>query len=212
MQRSFSGVVRLAFIALVFFASLSVPHRAGHTEQAAKPAPQYLTGKLLVARPEMPDPRFRGTVIFLAKHDDEGAFGIIVNRPLGEIDYATLIENLGIDPEGLEGDIAVLYGGPVDTKRGFVLHSNDYPHPPLIPVNDLYSVTMSADILLAMANGFGPKQNLLAIGYAGWGKGQLEQELERKDWVVAPSDASILFDAEFATKWKRAYDNRFIDI
>lgn len=212
MQRSFSGVVRLAFIALVFLSSLSAPHGIGHAEQRAKPTSRYLTGKLLVARPEMPDPRFRETVIFLAKHDDDGAFGLIVNRPLGEIDYANLIENLGIDPAGLEGDIAVLYGGPVDPKRGFVLHSNDYPHPPLIPVNDLYSVTMSADILLAMANGFGPKQSILAIGYAGWSKGQLEQELERKDWVVAPSDVSILFDAKFATKWKRAYDSRFIDI
>jgi len=212
MQRSLFGGVRLAFIALVFFASLSAPFGIGHTEQRTKPSPQYLTGKLLVARPKMPDPRFRNTVIFLAKHDDDGAFGLIVNRPLGEIDYANLIENLGIDPEGLEGDVAVLYGGPVDPKRGFVLHSNDYPHAPLIPVNDLHSVTMSADILLAMANGFGPKQSLLAIGYAGWSKGQLEQEFERKDWVIAPSDVSILFDAKFATKWKRAYDSRFIDL
>lgn len=212
MQRPFSGIVRLAFIALAFLATLSAPHGVGHAEQSARPAPLYLTGKLLVARPEMSDPRFRQTVIFLAKHNDEGAFGLIVNRPLGEIDYATLLENLGIDPAGLEGDISVLYGGPVDPKRGFVLHSNDYPHPPLIPVNDLYSVSMSADILLAMANGFGPKQSLLAIGYAGWSKGQLEQELERKDWVVAPSHVSILFDAKFATKWKRAYDSRFIDI
>lgn len=212
MQRSFSGIARLAFIALAFFVPLSALHSVGHTDQGAKPPSQYLTGKLLVARPEMSDPRFRETVIFLAKHNDDGALGLIINRPLGEIDYATLIENLGIDPEGLEGDISVLYGGPVDPKRGFVLHSNDYPHAPLIPVNDLYSVTMSADILLAMANGFGPKQSLLAIGYAGWGKGQLEQELERKDWVVAPSDVTILFDAKFATKWKRAYDNRFIDL
>ncbi len=160
----------------------------------------------------MPDPRFRDTVIFVARHDENGAFGLIVNRPLGQIDYATIIESLGVDPAGLEGDVAIFYGGPVDPKRGFILHSNDYPHPPLIPVNDRYSITMSTDLLLALANGFGPKRSILAIGYAGWGKGQLEQELDRRDWVVAPSDEQILFDTKFASKWKRAYNNRYIEI
>jgi putative transcriptional regulator len=151
----------------------------------------------------MGDPRFKETVIFVARHDETGAFGLIVNRPLGEVEYATVVKNMGADPQGIEGNMAIFYGGPVDPKRGFILHSNDYPHPPLIPVNDRYSVTISTDIILALANGF---------GYAGWGEGQLEQEIERNDWVIAPSDERILFDTKFETKWKRAFDLRFIDI
>jgi putative transcriptional regulator len=179
----------------------------------AKPAPtNSLTGKFLVAKPDMSDPRFRETVIFVARHDETGAFGLIVNRPLGEIEYATVVKNMGADPTGIEGNIAIFYGGPVDPKRGFILHSNDYPHPPLIPVNDRYGITVSTDIILALANGFGPKKSILAIGYAGWSEGQLEREIERNDWVIAPSDESILFDKKFETKWKRAYDQRFIDI
>lgn len=171
-----------------------------------------LTGQFLVARPEMPDPRFRESVIFVARHDENGAFGLIINKPLGEIDYATLLGNLGLDADGLEGTMALFFGGPVDPQRGFILHSNDYPHPPLIPVNDQYSITISTDLILAIASGFGPKRSLLAIGYAGWGAGQLESELERKDWVLAPSDEKILFDTKFEDKWKRAYDSRFLDI
>ncbi len=208
-----SSVVTRALCVWCFLAAAAIilPHRT----YAADVLPlqnQFLTGKLLVARPDMPDPRFRDTVIFVARHDENGAFGLIVNRPLGQIDYATIIESLGVDPAGLEGDVAIFYGGPVDPKRGFILHSNDYPHPPLIPVNDRYSITMSTDLLLALANGFGPKRSILAIGYAGWGKGQLEQELDRRDWVVAPSDEQILFDTKFASKWKRAYNNRYIEI
>lgn len=173
---------------------------------------KFLTGKLLVAKPEMSDPRFRETVIFMARHDETGAFGLIVNRPLGEVPFETVVKNMGADPTGVEGNIPIFYGGPVDPKRGFILHSNDYPHPPLIPVNDRYSVTISTDIVLALANGFGPKNSILAIGYAGWSEGQLERELARNDWVIAPSDEKILFDRKFETKWKRAYDLRFLDI
>ena len=173
---------------------------------------KFLTGKLLVAKPEMSVPRFRETVIFMARHDETGAFGLIVNRPLGEVPFETVVKNMGADPTGVEGNIPIFYGGPVDPKRGFILHSNDYPHPPLIPVNDRYSITISTDIVLALANGFGPKKSILAIGYAGWSEGQLERELERNDWVIAPSDEKILFDRKFETKWKRAYDLRFIDI
>jgi putative transcriptional regulator len=199
--------VWLSLVAFVF----ALQHPA-HSADERQLESRYLTGKLLVARPEMPDPRFHDTVIFIAKHDENGAFGLIVNRPLGLIDYATIIENLGVDAADLDGEATVYYGGPVDPKRGFILHSNDYPHPPLIPVNDLYSVTMGPSILLALANGFGPKHSILAIGYTGWGKGQLERELKRKDWVVAPSEDNVLFDKKFDNKWKRAFDSRYIDI
>lgn len=179
---------------------------------ATKADSRFLTGQLLVAQPDMGDPRFRGAVIFIAQHNAKGALGLIVNRPLGEIDYATILENMGDDPTGLDGTVPVFYGGPVEPRRGFVLYTNDYSQPPLIPVDDRYSVTMSKEIMRDMAKGAGPKHSLLVVGYAGWGAGQLERELERRDWVVAPSDDRILFDQEFDTKWKRAYDARFIEL
>ena len=186
---------------------------SGGVSETSKTRPQnFLTGKLIVAQPDMPDPRFRKTVIFMAHHDKTGAFGLIVNRPLGEVTYATIVKNIGADPTGIEGNITIFYGGPIDPKRGFILHSNDYPHPPLIPVNDRYSITISTDIILALANGSGPKKSIFAVGYAGWSEGQLEQEIKRNNWVIAPTDEKILFDQKFETKWKRAYNLRFIDI
>lgn len=196
----------------LFLIAFCLPFGSSAADPAKPAATTFLTGKLLVAQPSMSDPRFRETVIFVARHDETGAFGLIVNRPLGEVDYATVVKNMGADPTGIEGNISIFYGGPVEPKSGFILHSNDYPHPPLIPVNDRYSITISTDIVLALANGFGPKKSMLAIGYAGWGEGQLEQELDRRDWVVAPSDENILFDRKFETKWKRAFDQRFLDI
>lgn len=205
----------LKLFTLAFFCTLYLLCSDGTPALSDTANPQkkeFLTGKLLVAQPDMKDPRFQETVIFIARHDETGAFGLIVNRPLGDIEYATVVKNLGADSTGVEGQVEIFYGGPVDPKRGFILHSNDYPHPPLIPVNEKYSITISADIILALANGFGPKNSILAIGYAGWSEGQLERELERKDWVIAPSDESILFDRKFETKWKRAFDRRYIDI
>ena len=212
MPRTGSKILSTTCALALFLTALLAPYGAVQAGSSKSAEGEFLTGKLLVAKPSMADPRFRETVIFMARHDKSGAFGLIVNRPLGEVEYATVVKNMGADPTGIEGNIAIFYGGPVDPKRGFILHSNDYPHPPMIPVNDRYSITTTTDIVLALANGFGPKKSILAIGYAGWTEGQLERELERNDWVIAPSDEKILFDRKFETKWKRAYDRRFIDI
>lgn len=186
---------------------------SGGVAETSKTRPHiFLTGKLLVAQPDMSDPRFREAVIFLARHDKSGAFGLIVNRPIGEVAYSTIAKNIGADPAGIKGKSTLFYGGPVDPERGFILHSNDYPHSPLIPVNDRYSITISTDIILALANGSGPKNSIFAIGYAGWREGQLEQEIERNNWVIAPTNENILFDQKFESKWKRAYNLRFINI
>ena len=212
MPRTGPKILSTVWALALFLAAIQAPHSAVQAGSSKSAENEFLTGKLLVAKPDMGDPRFRETVIFVARHDKSGAFGLIVNRPLGEVEYATVVKNMGADPTGIEGNIAIFYGGPVDPKRGFILHSNDYPRPPMIPVNDRYSITITTDIVLALANGIGPKKSILAIGYAGWGEGQLERELERNDWVIAPSDEKILFDRKFETKWKRAYDQRFIDI
>jgi putative transcriptional regulator len=174
------------------------------------PRREFLTGKLLVAHPDMGDPRFRRTVVFMARHDENGAFGLVVNRFLGRAKLARILEEMGADPEDIEGEIRIHYGGPVEPKRGAVLHSTDYEPHPLIVVNKKYAVTMSAEILKAMARGEGPERSLLVLGYAGWAKGQLEGELKKGGWVVAPADEGILFDEDYETKWERAFASRYI--
>jgi putative transcriptional regulator len=177
-----------------------------------RPGGRSLTGKLLVARPELMDRNFRRTVVFMVKHDRNGALGLIVNRVLGSAPFAALLEDMGSDPEEIEGKVQVHFGGPVDPHRAFVLHSTDYRTAPLIPVDDKYGVTMNAEILKAMAGGDGPKHALLTLGYAGWAKGQLERELAQGGWVVAPPSEGILFDDDYTTKWERAFASRLITI
>jgi putative transcriptional regulator len=171
---------------------------------------EFLTGKLLVAHPDMGNLNFRRTVVFMAQHDENGAFGLVVNRFLGRAKLARILEEMGADPEDVEGEIRVHYGGPVQPERGAVLHSTDYGLQPLIAVNKKYAVTTSAEILKAMARGEGPERSLLVLGYAGWGKGQLEREIEKGGWVVAPADEGILFDEDYETKWERAFASRYI--
>jgi putative transcriptional regulator len=177
-----------------------------------RPEGEFLTGKLLVAGPELMDPHFRRTVVFMVQHDRKGAMGLVVNKVLRSVKFSTLLENMGADPDNVEGEVPVHYGGPVDGHRGFVLHSTDYEMPPLIPVTAKYGVTMNAEILAAMARGDGPQRALLTLGYAGWAPGQLEGELARGGWVVAPSSEAILFDDDYATKWERAFASRYIII
>lgn len=171
---------------------------------------ESLAGKLLVAKPELLDPNFRRTVIFMVRHDATGALGLVVNRVAGSTEYSALLEDLGVEPEGVEGTVSIHYGGPVGPKRAFVLHSSEYSVPSSIHVNDRYAVTMNAEILKAMARGKGPKRALFAVGYAGWSAGQLEGELARGGWVVAPADREIVFGDDYPTKWKRAFESRFL--
>jgi len=201
---------RAALALFVFLAAiLWLPSADDGTAQAQS---RYLTGFLLVASPEMADPRFHHAVIFVVKHDDSGALGLIVNRAMGKLHIADVVAGLDGDATGLKGDIEIFYGGPVEPRRAFVLYSNDYSKPPLIPVTKKYSVTINTDILRAIATGKGPGHSILTIGYAGWGKGQLEAELKRRDWFIAPASDDILFDADQDTKWQRAYDRRMVGI
>jgi putative transcriptional regulator len=173
---------------------------------------RFLVGELLVAQPHLKDPNFRRTVVFMVKHNKDGALGLVVNRPLGSVEFAALLEEMGADPAGIEGKVRLHYGGPVLPHNGLVLHSVDPETKPMIPVNDRYAVTISVELIQAMGRGKGPKRTLLALGYAGWGKGQLERELERGGWVVAPPSDAILFDKNYKTKWERAYESRYLDL
>lgn len=164
-----------------------------------------LSGKILIAMPGMGDPRFDHSVVFLCAHSEEGAMGIIVNKPAPDLTFRTLMKQLGIAVTDHTRDIRVHMGGPVELTRGFVLHSTDYRGgAATLKVNDSFGMTTTLDILESLAVGAGPDQSLLALGYAGWGKGQLESEIARNGWLVADATPDLVFSRASETKWTAA--------
>jgi len=180
----------------------------------AWPAPgASLAGQLLVALPELEDPRFTRTVIYMVKDDPRaGATGLIVNRPLGEIPISVLMRQSGLPPTGAQGSVRLHVGGPVEPTRISVLHSNDYKGPETTVVAGGIAVTAQPEILEAIAAGKGPRRARFAVGYAGWAPGQLEAEIKGGYWVTVPSDDAILFDDAYETKWDRAMAKRRINL
>jgi putative transcriptional regulator len=171
----------------------------------------YLAGQLLVAMPGMRDPRFARTVIYMCAHTAEGAMGLVLNRILEQITFSDLLTQLGIEPgEGQQG-IHVHFGGPVETGRGFVLHSPDYAQDGTLVVSATVALTATVDILRAIAAGNGPRQHLLALGYAGWGPGQLDSEIRANGWLHVAADEALVFDRDLADKWERAMAKIGID-
>lgn len=165
----------------------------------------FLTGQLLIAMPAMADPRFARAVIYLCAHSDDGAMGLVINKPMPSITFPDLLEQLGIDGGSEQLDeMRVHFGGPVESGRGFVLHSADFIRDGTLRVDDRVALTATIDILRAIAAGEGPRHHILALGYAGWGPGQLDSELQANGWLTAPADDAILFDADLSTKWERA--------
>lgn len=140
----------------------------------------------------------------MCRHDDDGALGLVVNRPLPDLSCHRVMNELGIDP-GAMADVPVLAGGPVEPGRGFVLHDADYAAADTLQVGDAWALTTTLDILRAIAAGQGPRRWLLALGYAGWGAGQLEGEMAQHGWHIAPGDAGILFGTPAPSRWERAF-------
>ncbi len=173
-----------------------------------------LQGRLLVAAPGMRDPRFVKTVIFLVHHDDSGAMGLIVNRPIRVEPASRLLARMTGKEQSVDGgrDVRIQYGGPVQPSRGFFVHSNDYAGNGTVAVTGQVSLTSSHDILRALSEGKGPARGFLAMGYAGWGPGQLENEIRRKDWVTVLPDNRLVFDDDMRSKWRRATDKRGVDL
>ncbi len=168
-------------------------------------APMDLAGKLLIAMPALGDPRFARSVILVCAHSGDGAMGLIVNKPAQDLRFADLLEQLKI-PRGDRGrDIRVHYGGPVERGRGFVLHGRDYDGGKgSMQVDGGYRMTATLDVLEALARGEGPGQALLALGYAGWGPGQVEAEIARNDWLTVDAVPDLVFGADSAAKWTGA--------
>ncbi|MBU6464313.1 MAG: YqgE/AlgH family protein [Bradyrhizobium sp.] len=181
--------------------------------------PGYLDGQILIAMPVMDDPRFERSVIYLCAHSSEGAMGIIVNRPAGSIDFPGLLVQLDIIkradqiklPETAES-MKVLRGGPVETGRGFVLHSSDFfIEDATLQIDNGVCLTATVDILRAIAKGSGPKHAILALGYAGWAAGQLENEIQRNGWLHCDADADLIFGGDADEKYLRALRKIGID-
>lgn len=163
-----------------------------------------LTGQLLIAMPGMGDPRFAGAVILLCDHSDDGAMGLIVNKPVTELSFAELISQLGIEAM-MPPKIPILYGGPVETGRGFVLHSAEYEDAgDTLQVVGGFGMTATLDVLEDLANGDGPAQAVMALGYSGWAPGQLEAELGQNGWLTCDADAGIVFGTDMDGKWEAA--------
>lgn len=165
---------------------------------------EYLSGKLLIAMPRMSDKRFQRSLIFVCVHNPEGAMGLIVNRLSGGLTYGELMSQLGIEGDPTGNDRLVHFGGPVEPSRGFVLHSTDRLEDSTLLVDDDVGLTSTTDILRAIGTGEGPERNLLALGYAGWGPGQLDAELQANAWLSVAADDALLFDRDIETKWHRA--------
>lgn len=171
----------------------------------------YLSGQLLVAMPGLTDPRFEKTVIYMCAHNPDGAMGLVVNRPIESMTFPEMLEQLGIDT-GEDGDaIRVLFGGPVEQARGFVLHSPDYLQDASMVVDDNVALTATIDILRAIADGAGPRNRLLALGYAGWGPGQLDAEIMRNGWLNVSADDDLVFGDDLDAKWERAMAKLGVD-
>ncbi len=166
----------------------------------------HLTGMLLVATPGMTDPRFERSVIYLCAHSADGAMGLVVNQTAGNVTFPAVIGQLGIEAaeEGAGDDTPVHVGGPVETSRGFVLHSVDYVQESTLVIDERFALTATIDILRAIAEGHGPNRRVLALGYAGWGAGQLDQEIQGNGWLVAPADPEIVFGRDNGAKWRSA--------
>jgi putative transcriptional regulator len=175
--------------------------------------PQSLTGKLLIAMPGMGDPRFDHSVVFLCAHSTDGAMGLIINKPTPELEFEDLLTQLKIPPPPAHRvKVGVHYGGPVEGGRGFVLHSSDYAgNSSTLKVDDRFGMTATLDVLEDLSDGAGPRQCILALGYAGWGPGQLESELRRNGWLTCDAETEIVFDAAADRKWHLALASLGID-
>ena len=171
----------------------------------AEPAENFLEGKLLIAMPGMSDPRFEKSVIFMCSHSAKAAMGLIINKPIDGLSFRELMEKFTIDVTASGLDTQILFGGPVSMGRGFVLHSADYSTADAtLSVTSEISLTATTDILKAIAEGHGPAKAILALGYAGWGEGQIESEILANGWIHCDADPALIFDTDHEAQWETA--------
>ncbi|WP_206378208.1 YqgE/AlgH family protein [Sneathiella limimaris] len=164
----------------------------------------YLDGQILIAMPTMSDPRFEKSIILLCAHGEDGAMGIVLNKNLDTLSFEDLLDQLNISYEEYLGDLKVHFGGPVEAERGFLLHTTDHVHETSIMIDKDIALTATMDMLKSVAEGTGPQDCLLALGYSGWGPGQLEREIQENGWLVVDADTDLVFGKAVSCKWQNA--------
>lgn len=172
----------------------------------------YLTGQLLIAMPQLQDTRFERSVIYLCVHNEDGAMGLVVNHLSEDLTFPELLEQVGVELKPETVSMPIHIGGPVETGMGFVLHTNDYEQANTIKVNDFISLTHTVEILKDIADGQGPRQAMLALGYAGWGAGQLDDEFQENSWLSVPADEALIFEGSQQDKWQRSIAKLGVDV
>jgi putative transcriptional regulator len=203
--RSWRKRPMLQLMVLAALAALSATARS--TPEMA-PEPTFLGGRLLVASPEIGDPRFDRTVVLLVRHDKSGALGIIINRPVDDRPLASLLEAIGEEATGIEGRVLLFAGGPVQPEIGFIVHSADYHRAGTLDIDGHLAMTSTHEILSDIAHKKGPAKTLIAFGYSGWGPGQLENEIAQHGWFTAPADPKLIFDDDREKVWQDAMARR----
>lgn len=183
---------------------LARARREGEAGSMAEASGDTLTGQLLIAMPTMGDQRFAKSVVYICAHSAEGAMGIVVNKLINFLTFPDLLTQLGIKAAQPANQINIHFGGPVETSRGFVLHSAEYRRDETLVVNDRIGLTATIDVVRAMAEGRGPRRSLVALGYAGWAPGQLDSEIQANGWLHAPADEELVFDPDQGRKWTRS--------
>ena len=173
----------------------------------------YLAGKLLIAMPNMGDPRFHRAVIFVCAHDEDGAMGLVINHEMPGIEFQDLLKQIKFESDITFDavDLPVMYGGPVESARGFILHSKDFSRDETMTVGQIYGVTGTVEALRDVAEGQGPKDVLFILGYAGWDAGQLDDEIQQNAWLVVDPDPNLIFNEDAESKWTRAINKLGFD-
>jgi putative transcriptional regulator len=171
-----------------------------------------LAGQLLVAMPQMTDPRFARSVVYLCAHSAEGAMGLVINRLIDSLTFDSLLEQIGVERTATGDSLPIHFGGPVESSRGFVLHTTDYLQDSSLVIEDEIALTATIDVLKAIAQGDGPRRRVLALGYAGWAPGQLDAEIQANGWLLVPADLDLVFGLDNEAKWQRAIAKLGIDL
>ena len=192
--------------------ALTVVVTATADERSAPTARRSLAGRLLVATESLRDPRFARTVIYMVRHTEGGALGLVVNIPMGDAPFERALEPFGLEVPPGSGKVRVYYGGPVESQRGFVLHTPDWKGEGTLVIDAHFALSEDPKVLQAMARGGGPRRALFCLGYAGWAPGQLDAELGRGSWGIAPADEKLVFDEDPKTKWIEATARRLLDL
>lgn len=205
-------LARVTALGAALLLSLVAARTGGAKAEETPSLPEGLAGQLLVATPQMPDPRFMRTVIYMVRHNASGAMGLVLNRPMGEVPLAPLLEGTRTEPGEVKGTIRLHYGGPVERAQGFVLHTADYRGKETLLVTDAVALSWEPEVLRAIAAGTGPRRSFLALGHSGWAPGQLEAEMRAGHWVSVPADEALVFDDDYDGKWPRAMNRRRISL